>query len=66
MTGRHIGRRGGNATPASLLVAVVALAAVVSLLGLSLSYGIVKQLGGSIDLKSKVGEGTEVTIALPK
>ena len=35
-------------------------------LGLSLSYGIVKQLGGSIDLKSRVGEGTEVTIALPK
>ena len=35
-------------------------------LGLSLSYGIVKQLGGSIDLKSKVGEGTQVTIALPK
>jgi signal transduction histidine kinase len=35
-------------------------------LGLSLSYGIVKQLGGSIDLKSKVGEGTEVTIALPR
>src|SRR5579862_2658321 len=34
-------------------------------LGLSLSYGIVKQMGGSIDLKSKVGEGTEVTIALP-
>ncbi|RPH39403.1 MAG: sensor histidine kinase, partial [Planctomycetota bacterium] len=35
-------------------------------LGLSLSYGIVKSLGGSIDLKSKVGEGTQVTIALPK
>lgn len=35
-------------------------------LGLSLSYGIVKQMGGSIDLKSKVGQGTEVTIALPK
>jgi hypothetical protein len=35
-------------------------------LGLSLSYGIVKQLGGTIDLKSKVGEGTEVTIALPR
>src|SRR5688572_23383107 len=35
-------------------------------LGLSLSYGIVKQLGGTIDLKSRVGEGTEVTIALPK
>jgi len=34
-------------------------------LGLSLSYGIVKQLGGSIDLKSDVGKGTEVTIALP-
>jgi two-component system NtrC family sensor kinase len=35
-------------------------------LGLSLSYGIVKQMGGSIDLKSKVGEGTEVTIAFPR
>jgi signal transduction histidine kinase len=35
-------------------------------LGLSLSYGIVKQLGGAIDLKSRVGEGTEVTITLPK
>jgi signal transduction histidine kinase len=35
-------------------------------LGLSLSYGIVKQLGGTIDLKSKVGEGTEVTITLPR
>jgi len=35
-------------------------------LGLSLSYGIVKQMGGSIDLKSRVGEGTEVTIALPR
>ncbi len=34
-------------------------------LGLSLSYGIVKHLGGTIDLKSKVGEGTQVTIALP-
>ncbi|HZE95395.1 MAG TPA: ATP-binding protein [Planctomycetota bacterium] len=35
-------------------------------LGLSLSYGIVKQMGGTIDLRSKVGEGTEVTIALPR
>lgn len=35
-------------------------------LGLSLSYGIVKQMGGSIDLKSKVGQGTEVTISLPR
>jgi signal transduction histidine kinase len=35
-------------------------------LGLSLSYGIVKQMGGSIDLKSRVGEGTEVTISLPR
>ncbi|MBV8879285.1 MAG: hypothetical protein JO332_04950 [Planctomycetaceae bacterium] len=35
-------------------------------LGLSLSYGIVKQMGGMIELKSKVGEGTEVTIALPR
>jgi signal transduction histidine kinase len=34
-------------------------------LGLSLSYGIVKQLGGSIDLKSEVGKGTEVAITLP-
>ena len=35
-------------------------------LGLSLSYGIVKQLGGSIEVRSTVGEGTEVTIALPR
>ncbi len=35
-------------------------------LGLSLSYGIVKQLGGAIDLKSEVGKGTEVTISLPR
>jgi two-component system NtrC family sensor kinase len=35
-------------------------------LGLSLSYGIVKQLGGTVDLRSKVGEGTEVTVTLPQ
>ncbi len=35
-------------------------------LGLSLSYGIVRQLGGSIEIRSRVGEGTEVTITLPR
>jgi signal transduction histidine kinase len=35
-------------------------------LGLSLSYGIVRQLGGTIDLRSKVGEGTEVHVTLPR
>jgi signal transduction histidine kinase len=34
-------------------------------LGLSLSYGIVTQLGGSLDLKSRVGAGTTVTVTLP-
>jgi two-component system NtrC family sensor kinase len=34
-------------------------------LGLSLSYGIIQQLGGTIDLRSRLGEGTEVTITLP-
>jgi len=35
-------------------------------LGLSISYGIVKKLGGDIDVNSKVGEGTTFTIYLPK
>jgi len=35
-------------------------------LGLSITYGIVKKLGGDIDIKSKVGEGTTFTISLPK
>jgi signal transduction histidine kinase len=35
-------------------------------LGLSLSYGIVRGLGGSIELRSRVGEGTEVRIELPR
>ncbi len=35
-------------------------------LGLSLSYGIVKQLGGTIELRSEAGKGTEVVIALPR
>jgi two-component system NtrC family sensor kinase len=35
-------------------------------LGLSLSYGIVRQLGGTIDLRSRVGEGTEVHVTLPR
>ncbi len=35
-------------------------------LGLSVSYGIVKQHKGDIDVKSKVGEGTKFTIKLPK
>ncbi|HXG62568.1 MAG TPA: ATP-binding protein [Planctomycetota bacterium] len=34
-------------------------------LGLSLSYGIVRQLGGSIEVRSEVGQGTEVLIVLP-
>jgi two-component system, NtrC family, sensor kinase len=35
-------------------------------LGLSLSYGIVRQLGGSIEVRSRLGEGTDVTILLPR
>lgn len=35
-------------------------------LGLSLSYGIVRQLGGTIDIRSEVGKGTDVSITLPR
>lgn len=35
-------------------------------LGLSITYGIVKRLGGDIDVKSKVNEGTTMTFILPK
>jgi two-component system NtrC family sensor kinase len=34
-------------------------------LGLSVSYGIVEQHGGSIDAESTVGEGTVITVRLP-
>ena len=34
-------------------------------LGLSITYGIVQKLGGHIDVKSKVGEGTCFTVTLP-
>ncbi|MEK9138330.1 MAG: ATP-binding protein, partial [Bacteroidota bacterium] len=34
-------------------------------LGLSVSYGIIQQHKGSIDVKSRVGEGTTFTIQLP-
>ncbi len=34
-------------------------------LGLSLCFGIVEAHGGKIDIKSKVGEGTEVSVILP-
>ena len=35
-------------------------------LGMSITYGIVKRLGGEIKVKSKLGEGTTITILLPK
>ena len=35
-------------------------------LGLSLSYGIIRQLGGEIELKSEVGKGTEVVLSFSK
>jgi signal transduction histidine kinase len=34
-------------------------------LGIPIAYGIIKQLGGEIDVKSAVGEGTTFTIKLP-
>jgi len=34
-------------------------------LGLSMSYGIIKRLGGEIEVESKVGHGTVFTIILP-
>ncbi len=34
-------------------------------LGLPITYGIVKKLGGDIEVRSKEGEGTEVTVLLP-
>ena len=34
-------------------------------LGLSISYGIIQQYGGSIECKSKVGEGTTFSVVLP-
>ena len=34
-------------------------------LGLSVSYGIVKSLGGSVDVESTPGKGSTFTIVLP-
>ncbi len=35
-------------------------------LGLPITYGIVKKLGGSIDVQSKEGQGTTMTVYLPR
>ncbi len=35
-------------------------------LGLSITYGLVKKLGGDVDVQSKVGTGTRFTVYLPK
>ncbi len=35
-------------------------------LGLSITYGIVKKLGGDVEVDSKVGQGTRFVIYLPK
>jgi two-component system NtrC family sensor kinase len=35
-------------------------------LGMSITYGIVKRLGGELKVKSKLNEGTTMTILLPK
>jgi two-component system NtrC family sensor kinase len=35
-------------------------------LGLSITYGLVKKLGGDIDVQSKEGHGTRFTVYLPK
>lgn len=35
-------------------------------LGLSQVYGIIKQIGGDVSIKSEIGRGTEVTLVLPR
>ena len=34
-------------------------------LGLSITYGIVQKLGGTLDVESKKGEGSRFTVTLP-
>jgi two-component system NtrC family sensor kinase len=35
-------------------------------LGMSITYGIVKKLGGDVDIQSKLGEGTTFVVFLPR
>ena len=34
-------------------------------LGLSITYGLIKEMNGDIEIQSKVGEGTKMIISVP-